>query len=220
MATKQAQTIIKRAMTAAETKAQTELDAIQSELAGTTPSLALVRATIVRVALAFVGVREVGTTNSGYWVDKFLGHLGLKPGYAWCMAFVQWVLRFVATLFGMKDFLPFNHAGTKAVYDWCEKKGYVTTDLSLVEPGDQIFWQNGKGPQGHVGIVTMRNGTLLATAEGNTSDRNWRDGGGMSKKKWVLDPDKIGVPHATERWVRGFVRLEKLYDASRAVTAA
>lgn len=236
MATKQAPKKTEHAMTAADKKARAELDAITLEVAthvltsnddGVHPrhSLQLVRATIVRVARALVGVREIGKTNSGYWIDKFLGHLGLKPGYAWCMAVVQFILLFVSRLLGLKDLLPFNHAGTKAVYDWAVKKGYTTTTLAEVEPGDLIFWQNGKGPQGHVGIVVKRNGTLVETVEGNTSDGNWRDGGGMSEKRYVIDPEKIGVAQRDGRWLRGFVRLEKLFDASRqssssAVTAA
>lgn len=231
MATKQAQTKVEHAMTAADKKARAELDAISQEIAALAtssngagmdqrPPLQLVRATIVRVARAFVGVREIGKTNSGYWIDKFLGHLGLKPGLAWCMAALQFVLVFVSRLFGLKDLLPFNHAGTKAVYDWADKKGHTTTTLAEVEPGDLIFWQNGQGPQGHVGLVVKHNGTLVETVEGNTSDGNWRDGGGMSEKRYVIDPEKIGVPQRDGRWLRGFVRLEKLYDASSAVTAA
>jgi hypothetical protein len=209
----------------ADAKAQAALDAVRTTYAGTVPTVARVRAAVVVAARAFVGVREIGSSNSGYWIDQFLGQLGLNPGYAWCMAVVQWVLRFVASIFGLPDLLPNNQAGTRNVFLWAKGKGYTTVDIALVQPGDVIVWADGATANGHTGIVVdvTRNGSeyILTVAEGNTSDKSWRDGGGMMvKTHTIADVATVGRPVTSGRWVRGFIQLDPLFNASVAALAA
>lgn len=45
---------------------------------------------VVRAAMSKLGVHEKGSTNTGYWVDKFLKAVYLPGGYAWCAAFASW----------------------------------------------------------------------------------------------------------------------------------
>ena len=48
------------------------------------------RSALVQVGRSFLGVSEIGTTNTGYWVSKFNKDLGLGAA-AWCLSYVQFV---------------------------------------------------------------------------------------------------------------------------------
>lgn len=141
---------------------------------------------VVRQAEAKVGVHEIGSSNSGKWVDQFLKAVLLGPGYAWCAAFATWCAIEASELLRglpaekrltpqlMHDLIMGNAA---YVPNWLTAaKAKRTRDGWTVvvvaekdaKPGDFcIFW----GGQ-HIGILRLGGwlfGIRRRTVEGNTS---------------------------------------------------
>ncbi|MBI5646694.1 MAG: hypothetical protein HY962_07155 [Ignavibacteriae bacterium] len=180
-----------------------------------------VRTAYLHTCDAFVGVHEVGSSNSSYWVDKFLNALGLDAGLSWCMALEQFKLRFVASIWDLPDLMAFNSGGTQACYMYYEKRGMVFTDPARLSLCDQVIWRNGLTAHGHVGgtyrIQSQTSGLIVTTNEGNTSTDEktpgrWRDGGTCVNKEWRADKwGKWGQPRNPGRYVRGAISFEMLY---------
>lgn len=165
---------------------------------------------------AFLGVQEVGTSNSGYWIDRFHKSVGLRPGYPWCMMFLQYVYKFVSDIFEMKDLIPFNTAGTKAFGNWATNKNLCRTRISDIKVGDILVWQNGSSDQGHVGAVisvTTTGGQVytIKTIEGNTSSKDYRDGGQIAEKEYTYSQAELGAKKSKSRWLRCVVSFDALY---------
>ena len=106
------------------------------------PSVEHVRTLVIEAAKAFVGVGEIGTSNSGYWVDKFLNALRLPTGLAWCMALVQAVIKFACDTLGIPDILPHNVAGVKTVWRWALGRSLVVVLAHEVRVGDLVCWSD------------------------------------------------------------------------------
>src|SRR5574343_1395365 len=68
-------------------------------------------------------VREELGSNHGKWVDKFLAFVGLKPGYAWCAAFVAWCLGQAGA---DKANLPKHAPSVIGWYTWAKQTGRLT----------------------------------------------------------------------------------------------
>src|SRR5262249_40037733 len=47
-------------------------------------------AAALTIAHTQLGVHEIGSTNTGTMVDKFLASAGVSPGNPWCASFVTW----------------------------------------------------------------------------------------------------------------------------------
>ena len=145
----------------------------------------------VRVAETKVGVHEVGSSNSGKWVDLFLKAVYLPGGYAWCAAFVSWC--FVSAMLRLKLVKDYE-AGRDLLHDlmygnaayvpnWLRaaREGRTVRGWRIVlVPADKaragdivIFWGGG-----HIGLL-RKAGWLLRlwrrTVEGNTSDTDTGD---------------------------------------------
>jgi hypothetical protein len=173
-----------------------------------------IRAALIDVLHAFVGVGEIGTSNRGHWVDRWQEMIGLE-GKAWCMAFVQAMYYYASSIFQIRDMLPYDNALARAVWNWASQKGCTTASIDDVQPGDIIIWSDGNTISGHTGIVTGRSGSTIATVEGNTSSANWRDGGHVEEKYYVLD-ESWGKPQKCKRWARGVIQFSKLFAAATA----
>ena len=171
------------------------------------------RGAVVAYAEAFLGVREIGSTNAGYWIDRFLKDVGLKPGFAWCLALVQFVIKRASMILGQADLLPFNTAGTQKLAEWVEDNFIDITDVSQLVPGDIPIWKNGKDSTlGHVGIITKidKEKEIINTVEGNTSAANYRDGGWVAQKSYTFKEfSDIGVVKSG-RFLRTVLSLELL----------
>jgi hypothetical protein len=100
-------------------------------------------------------VREKGA-NRGFWVEKFLGYTGLGGGYAWCAAFVSYLL-FMA---GWNDY---RSAAVLGWRDWAAKKG-----LNRLVPkrGMLAYWVRGSGKKQvrHIEIVIATAGAPCPTS--------------------------------------------------------
>ncbi len=140
---------------------------------------------ILNEASKHVGVREKGH-NKGFWVEKFLGAVGLGPGYAWCAAFVTYVLKTVDHPFGPKK-------GKAAVINWQRYAAEIGRFVNIqnAQAGDLFLWVNKNGT-GHIGFMSSNPAKNAAGAwqftsiEGNTNDDGSREGDGVYKRVRVV----------------------------------
>lgn len=130
-------------------------------------------------------------SNKGPMVDEYLKTVGLRPGYAWCQAFVYWCYGMAAK----RNAVANPMVKTAGVYDCWNRTGSnqqktairITKETLLKEqmpilPGDQFVLLLGKGA-GHTGIVEKAvwtgkpdNPVVLHTIEGNSNAAGGREG--------------------------------------------
>lgn len=184
-------------------------------LGGRVATEAEVREIIADVALSYVGVAEIGKTNTGHLVNRWLKATGLSGGYYWCMAYAQYPYAIAGqTLYG-RDLLPFNSAGTKAVMDWAIKR-QLQVPYEDIGVGDLIIYQSGSGPEGHARIVVFRDGETFVMAEGNAGGGDPRNGGMVVAKVYTIKASEFGKPVAKGLWPRGAVGVARLMDYAPA----
>jgi hypothetical protein len=118
-----------------------------------------------------IGIQEIPKgSNAGTDVEKYLKSVGLKKGFAWCMAFVYWNVLEAST----KLNIPHPFKKTAGVLDQYNSRPLLRVKTPL--DGDIFIMDFGKGV-GHTGFVekVLPNG-LLQTIEGNTNDDGSREG--------------------------------------------
>ncbi len=131
-------------------------------------------------AQAQVGQQEspIGS-NSGPMVDKYLLSVGLKPGYAWCQAFVYWCYAQAAALQSSRCPV-IKTAGVLDCWNKVALSQKITkiaalANPQLVKPGQQfiLMFSNGSG---HTGIVEKAENQTIYTIEGNSNNDGSREG--------------------------------------------
>ena len=132
----------------------------------------------LKKALTYEGVKEI-TNNSSPEIDAFLASVGLKPGNPWCAAFRYYCLASIAN--GRK--IPILKSGLcAAIFQDAKKRGVkVKSDYQKY---DQIFWNKKGTISGHTGVIDSvldRKGNVI-TLEGNTGNKNQREGDCVTKK--------------------------------------
>jgi hypothetical protein len=174
-----------------------------------------IRKTILEIGDIFEGTKEIGKTNRGYWVSRFQKDLHLD-GYAWCLSYIQFVYKTASELHRRNfDILPFNTAGTQRLWNWAFNRGYTFLDYKNLRPADLIIWRNGMTNFGHVEFSVFSNDNMVITNGGNTNSAFSRDGGLVAKKEFnILRWGEIGKQKKIDRFVRGFISFDKLYQAS------
>lgn len=190
-----------------------ELREVGSQDEQTLPNLIVL---LIAIAEVMVGVTEKGSSNSSYWVDRFLRSVKLGPGHPWCLAFVQWIYAEACDILGLPDILSNDTGGTRALWNWASLRGLVTTDYMMLSPGDILIWSDGSKVTGHCALITERSvfGGLpvLHTIEGNIGNGSWRDGGSVDFREYTEEELRLRKPSSTKRWCRGAVQIEKLYQ--------
>ena len=143
---------------------------------------------IVRIAKAEVGVREIRDTNCGVRVDEYKAATWLNPkkGWAWCAAFVCWVVREAMASTGVKQTKTFKRPRTAGAWDfenWSLEQDSTTNTKKPhggdILPGDIVVFTFS-----HIGIaVSSPNGEgIVKVVEGNTDAAGSREGGGVYLK--------------------------------------
>ena len=145
---------------------------------------------IVRIAKAEVGVEEVNGTNCGPRVDEYKAATWLNPkkGWAWCAAFVCWVVKDALESSGAKlktkGFTRPRTAGAWDMENWSLGQDATTWTKKPhrgdILPGDIVVFTFS-----HIGFATSapsRSG-FVQTIEGNTDTSGSREGGGVFTKK-------------------------------------
>jgi hypothetical protein len=142
----------------------------------------------LRIAITQLGVREV-KANSGPEVDGYLYAVGLKPGYAWCTAFVYWCFMKAALELGI-DNPVYRTAGVLMHWNQAKSRGAqlikqaaALADPSIIKPG-MIFVMEFGGGRGHTGIVESVDLTkwTVTSIEGNTDSVGSREGVEVARK--------------------------------------
>lgn len=182
---------------------------------GICPPYSMCETVVVGIAMCYVGISEIGTTNTGYLVNIWHEELGLNPGLPWCVIAAQHVYRKASDVFGMPDLLPYDTPSTQGLADKCEKNGLFTIDVSKATPGSSIIFRDGKHFRGHQEILVRTTPVVYDSVGGNTNSEYSRDGGDFGfhrDRGWgVYGP--VGTMRSTERrWTRGIIPLPALYD--------
>lgn len=132
------------------------------------------------IAISQLGQQEQPKgSNTGPMVNKYLASVGLKPGYAWCQAFVHWCYGEAANLLKIANPIV-KTAGVAACWNQSDKaKKYVAkallADSSNLVPGTQFILMYGT-VTGHTGIIERMEGNLMHTIEGNSNTGGGREG--------------------------------------------
>jgi CHAP domain len=175
---------------------------VPSVINATTPFMARV----VRIAgvQAAKPVREVPPfSNRGPDVEAFQTRVGIRPGLAWCCAFVYWCYDEAAHVMNRRNPMVrtagcLDHweratsAGAKRIM-----RARAVANPALLGPG-MIFVIDHGGGLGHTGIIARVNGGFLDTIEGNTDASQSREGGGVYRlSRKIVDVNLGFIDYAT-----------------------
>lgn len=145
--------------------------------------------TTIKKAITQLGVQEIPKgSNAGPEVEIYLKSVGLGKGYAWCMAFVFWVVNEAAIKTAFKNPLK----KTAGVLDQYNSRTLLVQKVP--QAGDIFIMDFGKG-LGHTGFVEKVVGTKIHTIEGNTNDQGSREGYAVCRRKREI------------KTIKGFLRL-------------
>ncbi len=128
---------------------------------------------------AYIGVQEATGKNDGPVVERFLQSVKMPAGYAWCAAFVHYVLEKCGVKTNISAWAP--SAVTQSRRVWQKGQKVVRDPL----PADVFGLYFPKMRRiGHVGFIKKWNtGTAYTiTVEGNTDAVGSREGGGVWEK--------------------------------------
>lgn len=151
------------------------------------------RQRLIEIALKEVGVREMGTTNTGKRVVQYQAATDLGgTGWPWCAAFVCWCVREwikddeVRAALGIPadehaaDRWRPRTAAAYGFHEWARAHGLLVMDDShqhVLHTGDLVTFDFS-----HIGIVKDDMADMIFTIEGNTDGGGGRDGGGVWEK--------------------------------------
>ena len=137
---------------------------------------------LLKIAIAEIGTREIGSSNRGRKVDEYQKADNLAgEGYAWCSSFVSWLIRETANAHGIKIPWSFSPSCDK-VWEDARLRGLVRF---TPQPGDFFLvrarLKNGKFSDRdaiHIGVVksVAADGKTFTTIEGNSNDEGLREG--------------------------------------------
>ena len=143
----------------------------------------------IKKAITQLGVKEIPKgSNAGPEVEIYLKSVGLGKGYAWCMAFIYWVVNEAAIAKAIKNPLK----KTAGVLDQYNSRPLLVQKVP--QAGDVFIMDFGKGT-GHTGFVEKVVGTQIYTIEGNTNADGSREGYTVCRRKREI------------KTIKGFLRL-------------
>lgn len=130
----------------------------------------------INVAVAELGVTEVGGNNRGPRVNQYLASVGLDPGYSWCASFVFWCFRQAAQQLGIVNPCP-RTAGAVRLWTLTEP---ICRDL-VPAPGAIYVLDHGGG-KGHAGIIeSIDDEGTISEISGNTNAAGSREGNAVAR---------------------------------------
>jgi hypothetical protein len=154
---------------------------------------------IARAAESKVGARESGGANKGEDLEEFFAADSYDPngpqpgddGYAWCAAFVCWVVKAAMGSLGISDRAGFKRPTTPGAWafeEWSLAQDFTTHTKKKphgdIQRGDIVIFKFS-----HIGIATSstdKNGHFM-TVEGNTNAAGSREGDGVYRKQRHTD---------------------------------
>ena len=143
---------------------------------------------IVEIARKEIGVEEINGTNCGPRVNQYKAATWLPAdkSWAWCAAFVCWLVREAMKQTGIKETAGFKRPRTAGAWDfenWSLEQDATTQTRKPhrgdIQAGDIVIFTFS-----HIGIATSapdKSGNIT-TIEGNTDNRGSREGGAVLAK--------------------------------------
>lgn len=145
-----------------------------------------------RTYTAELGVRETGF-NKGKRVEEYLRAANLKPGSAWCAAFITWTFKQVGIKAVVSGYSP-NWFQSNIVY---KRDDNINRHYSA-SAGDVFgLYFESKKRIAHVGFIDKQDGSYFITVEGNTNESGSREGDGVYRKR-----RHIKTIYAISRWIK------------------
>lgn len=160
---------------------------------------------VIEVARKEIGVREVGSSNTGKRVQQYQKATTLGgSGWPWCAAFAAWVM-LTALGKAMAGELWLNSASCDFILFWARKLGILSTEpevgcfgLVMASPNDAT----------HIFLVEDIVGNTLTTIEGNTNVDGSREGNGVYRRKrtkssrylYVLWAKRLPAEQVQQTW--------------------
>lgn len=129
-----------------------------------------------------IGVREATGKNDGESVEKYLRSIGLGKGYAWCAAFVHWVLEQCGAARVRSGWCPAWFPEDRVIWSNSTKQNQT----NIIPAAGDVFgiYFSSKKRIAHVGFVhDWTNKDYVITVEGNTNEAGSREGDGVYKKR-------------------------------------
>jgi hypothetical protein len=120
-----------------------------------------------------LGVRELTGNNDGKRVQEYLKSTGLQGNYAWCGAFVNFVLK-------SANVTPRAKAPAQA-RSWFNSN-VIETDRAAKADLFALYYAHLKRI-GHVGFIDDVTDSSFITVEGNTNEAGSREGDGVYRKR-------------------------------------
>lgn len=140
---------------------------------------------------AEIGVRETGF-NKGKRVEEYQKAANLKPGNAWCAAFITWTFKQVGIKAVTSGYSP-NWFQSNVVY---KRDDNINRNYSP-RIGDVFgLYFESKKRIAHVGFIDKQDGNYYITVEGNTNEAGSREGDGVYRKR-----RHIKTIYAISRWI-------------------
>ena len=128
-------------------------------------------------------------------LDKLRFYNGAKNGYAWCAVFADWCF---VHAFGLETALAMTGQKLGGYGAGCAESVRYYKAIGRFyrynpQPGDQIFFADGRGGMAHTGLVERVAGGKVYTIEGNTSGASGvvANGGGVCRKSYSLGYSRI-----------------------------
>lgn len=144
---------------------------------------------MVKLARKEIGVEEVDGTNCGPRVNEYKAAtwLDAKKGWAWCAAFVCWLVREGLKKTGLTETATFKRPETAGAWDFrnwsLDQDGSTRTKDRPgrdIRPGDIVGYTFS-----HIGLAVSapsEDGYFMAI-EGNTDGEGSREGGAVLEKR-------------------------------------
>ncbi len=150
--------------------------------------MSLLAQKIVELARKEVGVEEINGTNCGPRVNEYKAATWLRAdiGWAWCAAFVCWLVREAMSQTGIKETAGFKRPQTAGAWDfenWSLEQDRTTQTRKPhrgdIKAGDIVVFTFS-----HIGIATSSPDIygFVQTIEGNTDRVGSREGGAVLEK--------------------------------------
>ena len=143
----------------------------------------------------FVEYTRITGALNGYDNDGY--------AYAWCASFVSWSLTHASV---PKNAYGGNAPGCHTLIENLKTAGATINKPLKYTPktGDLIFFKSSDGtnPYSHVGLVIYADSEKVYTVEGNASQTGYNGAGGVIKKSYSLNYNRISV-YATPKYLIG-----------------
>ncbi len=142
------------------------------------------RASLIRIARAELGVRELTGKNDGRRVEEYLAVAGLKKGQPWCAAFVSWIFR--------------QEGFHQPITGWSPSL-FPASRLTSKLKAAQVFgiYIPQKKRVAHAGVIERIQGDWYLSIEGNTNVYGSIEGDGVYRRKRHLK-----TSYRTADWVK------------------